>query len=885
MPADAIESCARDRDCDDGLFCTGVETCRPGADGADARGCVAAGPPCMGECDEGGRRCPDECDGLEDMDGDGHASLACGGADCDDENAEIHPGAPELCNMRDDDCDAVIDEALEERPQYPDADSDGAGDALAAPTLACSALPGFVANAGDCDDTRADVHPGADERCNGVDDDCDSTVDEDARSSCGGECGEDCSGATLAMSYGTVCALEGGVPHCWGRASRVAGHPNVALREGELEEGAPVRIPITDAVTLAATGSFACAVRSDGTLRCWGANTHGNLGVGDTAPHATPQTPVGLVDAVGVAVSRTAVCAVDRGGLLWCWGGNTSGQLGDGTRTARTVPTLVPSLSDVVEVAGAGNAFCALTRAGEVWCWGAGPTGDGLSAGGPPRRVLEGASALRMGGANLHFACAAREGGWWCWGDQLAIESGGPTRVDVATRVPELDGAVNVAIGAGFACSVAADHSVACWGNADMMDEDPALGRTHFPPVPTGLRSVDGLTCGTFGCCGRIAGALRCRGHGYELFFGDGEPRIHGPMIGVGLSGARTMALMSLGGSAACLVDRDGRLGCYGTLAGVPEIDHLPGGAGTYLTPMLVPSVTEPVAEVALYVRYTCARTTAGEVWCGGGSAAPGDGSLSRVVDTRRVDASGMGALRSITAGDLYACGVAASTGHAWCWGARDDFSAPFCGDGPTTSRCYVPVEVAGGHEFRALDAGRLRVCGVTTGGSLFCWGHEGSGLAAIAHEPVAVGTFTDIDEVTVGESHLCVRRGGRVSCIGMGTDGQLGDGRGVRSEVFVDVVGLSDAVSVQCANHSCVAQRADGSYVGWGEDRGVLGAATRDAERHAPVPAAHGLLGELWLGASNACLRREDGEIVCWGVENNWQVRALPRDSTRGAF
>src|SRR5690606_11322885 len=114
------------------------------------------------------------------------------------------------------------------------------------------------------------------------------------------------------------------------------------------------------------------------------------------------------------------VCAVDRGGLLWCWGGNTSGQLGDGTRTARTIPTLVPSLSDVVEVAGAGNAFCALTRAGEVWCWGAGPTGDGLSAGGPPRRVLEGASALRMGGANLHFACAAREGGWWCWGDQLA---------------------------------------------------------------------------------------------------------------------------------------------------------------------------------------------------------------------------------------------------------------------------------------------------------------------------------------------------------------------------------------------------------------------------------------------------------------------------------
>ncbi|MDX2088057.1 MAG: putative metal-binding motif-containing protein [Kofleriaceae bacterium] len=100
-----------------------------------------------------------------------------GPSDCDDGRASAYPGAPELCNDLDDDCDTMIDEGVVRPTFYPDADGDGAG--IAGPTVeACVAPPGFAPVGGDCDDTTPEVHPGADERCNMIDDDCDGALDE-----------------------------------------------------------------------------------------------------------------------------------------------------------------------------------------------------------------------------------------------------------------------------------------------------------------------------------------------------------------------------------------------------------------------------------------------------------------------------------------------------------------------------------------------------------------------------------------------------------------------------------------------------------------------------------------------------------------------------------
>ncbi len=114
-----------------------------------------------------------------DEDGDGYYSIDYYGDDCDDRDADVHPGASETCNGVDDNCDGRVDEGVS-NTYYLDADGDGYGTASSSVT-ACSLPSGYATGAGDCDDGNPDAHPGASETCNGVDDDCDGTVDEGLR--------------------------------------------------------------------------------------------------------------------------------------------------------------------------------------------------------------------------------------------------------------------------------------------------------------------------------------------------------------------------------------------------------------------------------------------------------------------------------------------------------------------------------------------------------------------------------------------------------------------------------------------------------------------------------------------------------------------------------
>ncbi len=107
----------------------------------------------------------------------GHVALA---TDCDDADPSVHPGADEYCNERDDDCDGDTDEdsAVDAPHWYPDGDGDGYGDP-AGGVASCEILAGHLSDPTDCNDADASIHPGADEYCNGQDDDCDGTTDED----------------------------------------------------------------------------------------------------------------------------------------------------------------------------------------------------------------------------------------------------------------------------------------------------------------------------------------------------------------------------------------------------------------------------------------------------------------------------------------------------------------------------------------------------------------------------------------------------------------------------------------------------------------------------------------------------------------------------------
>jgi hypothetical protein len=104
--------------------------------------------------------------------------------DCDDNNPSIYPGANEWCNGKDDNCDDEVDEAgsLGCNELFVDQDLDGYG--TGEPVCLCGKPGGYASQAGDCDDLEAASKPGGTEQCDGKDNDCDDTVDEEGSLGC-----------------------------------------------------------------------------------------------------------------------------------------------------------------------------------------------------------------------------------------------------------------------------------------------------------------------------------------------------------------------------------------------------------------------------------------------------------------------------------------------------------------------------------------------------------------------------------------------------------------------------------------------------------------------------------------------------------------------------
>ncbi len=226
----ALEVCnGIDDNCDGITDPSNTQDCSPffkDADG-DNYGNYLAGSKCMcaagngyvaegGDCDDANKdvhpNATEICNGLDDncdnsvdpintsgctnfhldMDGDNYgqtwAQCACAaigfysavnGDDCDDTKASINPGAPEICDGQDNDCNSQTDEGVQVT-YYLDSDADGYG--TGAGNAQCKATPGFsVLLSGDCNDANKDVHPFATETCNSVDDNCNGQTDEGAQ--------------------------------------------------------------------------------------------------------------------------------------------------------------------------------------------------------------------------------------------------------------------------------------------------------------------------------------------------------------------------------------------------------------------------------------------------------------------------------------------------------------------------------------------------------------------------------------------------------------------------------------------------------------------------------------------------------------------------------
>jgi len=338
-------------------------------------------------------------------------------------------------------------------------------------------------------------------------------------------------GSLPAVNLGTgrtATALAGGNEHtcalldnaqvkCWGENTSGKlglGHTN-HMGDGSGEMGdALSTVALGTGRTVQAVGSgndHNCALLDNGQVKCWGQNTSGQLGLGDTVSRgdgpgelgdALGAVPLGS-NAMAIAVGGAFSCALLTNGSVKCWGMNDYGQLGQGDVAARgdtagEVAALQPinlgtSLTAIAIAAGSIHA-CAQLNTNEIKCWGGNQNGQlGLghadnmgNAAGEMGNALpvvylgSGVAVASVHGGRRHTCARLSNNTLKCWGLNASGQLGlGNTanRGDQANEMGDFLAAVslgsgahatNLALGFDHTCAVLNNGQTKCWGQNEL---------------------------------------------------------------------------------------------------------------------------------------------------------------------------------------------------------------------------------------------------------------------------------------------------------------------------------------------------------------------------------------------------------------------------------
>jgi alpha-tubulin suppressor-like RCC1 family protein len=287
---------------------------------------------------------------------------------------------------------------------------------------------------------------------------------------------------SVAAGYDHSCALRaGGTLWCWGyNADGQLGIGNFTDQDRPQQ----VTSPAPGGWTSVTAGNYhTCATRTGGTLWCWGWDPYGQLGIGNGASQDLPRqvTTPAAQGWVSVTAGYGHTCAIRTGGTLWCWGYATEGQLGLGPVNDETFPVQVttPAPGGWASVAAGYYHTCATRAGGTLWCWGNNLEGEvGIGSGSSTRQYLPqqvatpaaaGWTSVTGGGSHT---CATRAGGTlWCWGSDYSGQLGIGYHPDqflprqVISPVPW--GWTSVSGGESHTCAVRAAGDLWCWGAND----------------------------------------------------------------------------------------------------------------------------------------------------------------------------------------------------------------------------------------------------------------------------------------------------------------------------------------------------------------------------------------------------------------------------------
>jgi len=716
--------------------------------------------------------------------------------------------------------------------------------------------------------------------------------------------------ARIDSSRYHTCAIdpEGNV-HCWGYGwGGALGYGNT---ENIGDDETPASAGVVDlggghtATAITAGQGFTCAILDDGAVKCWGNNSTGSLGYGNTESIGDDETPaaVGTVDlgpgrtATAISAGEGHACAILDNGTVRCWGGhNAYGQLGYGN----TIP-----IGDDETPAAAGPVDL-----------------------GPGRTAV----AISTGSA---YTCAILDNGSVrCWGFNAygQLGTGNTERIgddETPGSIPPVDlgpGRTAVAISTGWShtCAILDNGSLKCWGNGESGklgtgNTNNVLSPSSIGPVDLGSgRTAIGIAASDrFTCALLDNGTERCWGHNAygQLGYGNtetiGDDETPGSVGPIDLGAGRRAIAITIGKYFACAELDNDTVRCWGE----SYYGQLGYGNQTRIGDNEAPSLAGPVdlgtvhgvSETASGGNHTCALLDDGTVRCWGlnGNGQLGIGSTETIGDNENpgvggvVDLGGHSAVE-IAAGEAHTCALL-DDGTVRCWGKGASGQLGYgntedIGDNEPVGS--VSVVNLGGESAVAIAAGANHSCALMTNGSVRCWGLNSNGQLGYGNTsnigddetpsavlPVALGR--NATAITAGGNHTCARLDdGALRCWGLGTYGRLGYGNTntigdneTPSSAGPVSMGRSTILVAAGEAHTC-ARLDNGTVRCWGLGTdGRLGYSNTTTIGDNEVPSSIGTVNmggsasTITTGSSHTCSRLDNGTVRCWGLNASGQL------------